>query len=169
MSTVLRSLGLDVESEGNLLRVWWDRLAPVPGGKLVFHRLIRVMIPYTGSLGAQIEELRPGYARVVLDDRRAVRNHLGSVHAVALANLAEFCGNLALAYGLSPRMRFIVTGMHMTYAKKARGRITATCECELPTGEEKVTRQIVVRMCDESGAEVARGELESLVSPKKAA
>ena len=65
-------------------------------------------------------------------DRRAVRNHLDCVHAIALANLAELAGNVALAYSLPDDARFIVSGMEIEYLKKARGMITAIGESPVP-------------------------------------
>ncbi len=65
-------------------------------------------------------------------DRRAVRNHLDCVHAIALANLAELAGNVALAYSLPDDARFIVSGMEIEYVKKARGTITAIGESPVP-------------------------------------
>ena len=66
--------------------------------------------------------LRAGYAEVRMADRRAVRNHLDSVHAVALANLAELAGNVALMYSLPDDARFIMSGMEIEYLKKRAER-----------------------------------------------
>ena len=73
-----------IEKHGNFIRDAWDRLRSVPGGRTVFSRLVGMAAPYTGSIGARVLELREGYSRVELRDRRAVRNHLDCVHAIAL-------------------------------------------------------------------------------------
>ncbi|HLT34975.1 MAG TPA: DUF4442 domain-containing protein, partial [Enhygromyxa sp.] len=126
-----------------------------------------LMAPYTGSIGARVIELREDYAKVVLRDRWAVRNHLTSVHAIALANLAELTGNVALAYSLPDDARFIVAGFDIEYIAKARGTITAICDQELPQTSERREYPVVVEMFDHQQTLVARATLRTLVGPKK--
>jgi uncharacterized protein (TIGR00369 family) len=149
----------------NVIREAWDRLHALPGGKRVFSRLLGMAAPYSGSIGASVEEVRPGHARVSLADRRAVRQHLGSVHAVALVNLAELCGNLAVAYSLPDGVRFIVAGLSIDYLKKARGTITATTDVEVPGGTERREIEVPVVLRDPGGTEVARARLRTLLGP----
>jgi acyl-coenzyme A thioesterase PaaI-like protein len=149
----------------NIIRDAWDLLSRVPGGRHVFSRLVGRMAPYTGSIGAVVRELRPGYALVELRDRRAVRNHLDSIHAVALVNLAELCGNIALFYALPDRTRFIVSGLSIEYLKKARGTITAISECPIPAAGVRAEYKVPVSLRDATGTEVARATLRSLVGP----
>lgn len=107
----------------------WRLFAPLPNGGALYGRFLGWMVPYTGTIRPDVIELRPGFARIAMQDRRRTRNHLGSTHAIALANLAELAGNLALVAGLLPEQRFIVRSFSIRYDKKARGRITATCDC----------------------------------------
>ena len=130
----LQSFVPSIEKRGNFIRESWDRLTKVPGGAALFSRLVGVAAPYTGSMGARVVELRRGFARAELPDRRRVRNHLDCIHAIALANLAELTGNVAVAYSLPDDARFIVAGMSIDYLKKARGTITATSTCQFFTG-----------------------------------
>ncbi|MDJ0835171.1 MAG: DUF4442 domain-containing protein [Acidobacteriota bacterium] len=87
---------------------WWSRARKIPGGPWLFSRFIGFVVPYTGTIRSKILELQPGFARVALNDRRRVRNHLKSVHAIALMNLGEFSTGVALMAQLSDRSRAIL-------------------------------------------------------------
>jgi acyl-coenzyme A thioesterase PaaI-like protein len=151
----------------NLIRDAWNMLSRVPGGRHVFSRFAGRMAPYTGSIGAVVKELRPGYVAVEMKDRRAVRNHLDCIHAIALANLAELAGNIALFYALPDGSRFIVAGISIDYLKKARGTITAISECPIPAPGVRAEYKVPVSLRDAEGTEVARATLRSLVGPVK--
>jgi len=154
-------------SRRNVIRDMWDRIRPLPGGHRLFSRLVGLAAPYTGTMGAVVEELERGRSRVSLRDRWAVRNHLDCVHAIALANLAELTGNVALAYTIPDDARFIVAGLDIDYLKKARGTITGTCDCPEIDGSDRREYQVPVVMRDAGGDEVARATLRTLVGPKK--
>lgn len=166
MASTLARLVPSLDDPRNVIRELYDRLAALPGGKGLFSRAVGRIAPYTGTIDARVVELREGFARVELDDRRRVRNHLRSVHAVALVNLAELTGNLALSYSLPGDARFIVAGLSIDYLKKARGTITATSECVVPSTNERREYEVPVVMSDAAGEVVARATLRSLVGPK---
>ncbi|HUS30149.1 MAG TPA: hotdog fold domain-containing protein [Kofleriaceae bacterium] len=155
-----------LDGSRNLIRQGWDVLSIVPGGKSVFSRLVGRAAPYTATIHASVIALRTGYAEVSMADKRAVRNHLDCVHAIALANLAEMAGNLALAYSLPDDARFIVSGMEIEYVKKARGTITAVGEPPVPRTSMRAAYDVPVTLRDATGEEVAKAILHSLVGPK---
>lgn len=150
----------------NLLRDLWNLLSIVPGGKILFSRLVGRLAPYTGSINATVNVLRAGHAEVAMPDRKGVRNHLDCVHAIALANLAELAGNVALMYSLPDDARFIVSGMDIEYMKKARGTIVAVGEAPIPRTSARAQFTVAVTLRDASGEQVARAVLRSLVGPK---
>lgn len=154
-------------SERNVIRELWDRVHMIPGGRKLFTRAIGLAAPYTGSIGAEVEKLSRGHAEVTLRDRRAVRNHLDCVHAIALCNLAELAGNVALAYSLPDDARFIVAGLDIEYRKKARGTIRAVVDSPVPETSERREYPVPVRMLDAQGEIVAVCTLRTLVGPKK--
>lgn len=157
------------ESDRNIIRDLWDKLSSLPFGKVAFSRAIGFAAPYTSTIDARVTTLRTGYAEVEMRDKPSLRNHLASVHAVALVNLAELTGNVALAYSLPPDGRFIVAGLKIEYLKKSRGLIRATSECPVPSSSERAEYIVPVSMWNKAGEEVARAELRSLVGPKRAA
>lgn len=148
------------------LLVLWRALARVPLGRRVFDRLIGRFVPYTGSIDPEVLELEEGYARVRLRDRRRVRNHLRSVHAVALINLAELTASLAVSTRQPPDGRWIVTGLDTDFVKKARGPIEATCRMEVSDWSEPrdVVGEVVLK--DGAGDVVARTRPRWRIGPR---
>jgi acyl-coenzyme A thioesterase PaaI-like protein len=143
----------------------WRRLAPLPGGRWLFSKLFGFMVPYSGSVGPRICVLEPGHAEVEIPDRRSNRQHLGSVHAIALMNLAEITSGLAMTAGLPPTVRGIVTTLSMTYHKKARGRIRAIAHVAVPTVSEDRDFDVMAECFDREGARVATGNVRWRLGP----
>lgn len=134
----------------------WRRLHSLPGGKWLFARLLGRAVPYTGSIGARVELLEPGHVVMSLRDRRPVRNHLNSVHAIALVNLAEVTSGLAMLTAVPATVRGIVTGLQISYRKKARGWLIAKSTATPPTvGDEPVDADVTATITDADGDVVA--------------
>lgn len=149
------------------LRSAWRRLSGVPGGRWLFARLLGRMVPYSGTIRPEVLALARGHARVAIRDRRRVRNHLRSVHAIALANLAELASGLAMTLALPTDVRGIPVRLEIDYLKKARGRIVAEGVASPPapvTGAADARATAELR--DEAGEVVARAVVTWSIAPR---
>lgn len=140
---------------GPRLLAMWQRLRGLPGGRWLFSRMLGRMVPYSGTIGARVVTLEPGHAVLELEDRRKIRNHLASIHAIALANLGELTSGLATLTGLGGGVRGIVTRIEVEYRKKARGALRAEARVEIPTVSAPMDHEAVARIFDASNEIVA--------------
>lgn len=144
-----------MEAPGARLRALWLRLSPLPGGPRLFSWLLGRMVPYTGSIRARVQRFDPGHVVVDLPDRRRVRNHLRSVHAIALANVGELSTGLAVLGAMDDTVRGILTGLEVTYAKKARGLLRVEARADVPPVTESTDLSVEAHVRDEGGDTVA--------------
>jgi acyl-coenzyme A thioesterase PaaI-like protein len=153
------------QTHGTRLLSLWRRLEPVPGGPWLFSKIFSRTVPYSGSVGPRIRVLEPGHAEVEIPDRRSNRQHLGSVHAIALMNVAEMTSGLAMMAGLPPTVRGIVTSLSMTYQKKARGTIRAVSRVRVPTVTEDREFDVTAECLDRDGVVVATATVRWRLGP----
>jgi len=83
---------------------------------------------YFTTINPQIEELRPNFIKVTMRKRKAIHNHLKTVHAIAMCNLCEYAMGICAESSISSHRRWIPMGMQVAYLKKATTNLTATCD-----------------------------------------
>lgn len=139
-----------------------------PAGDRLFSFALGHIAPYSGSISARVEVLSPGHARVSMKDRRKVRNHLKSIHAIALINLGEIASGLAVLSTIPDTMRGILRGIEAEYVKKARGKLTATANFELPSEiDDNSPVRVTAVLTNEAGDVVTRVHATWLLGYKK--
>jgi uncharacterized protein (TIGR00369 family) len=151
----------------NRALVFWQRCEGLPFGKAHFSRVVCWKAPYFGTISPRFEELRPGFARVSMKKRRGVQNHIGTVHAIAMCNLAELAAGTMTEVSIPAAMRWLPKGMQVEYLKKAETGVEATATLaevgEGPGREVPVT----VEIRDAAGVVVCRAVITMWVSPRR--
>lgn len=143
------------------------------GGSGLGRRLCSWLIcrraPYFSSISPLLEFLEPGRCVAGIRQRRRVQNHIGTVHAIALCNLAEFVGGLATDAAMTRSLRWIPKGMTVRYLKKAIGPMRAEATLDpigdIGSGAERSARVVVK---DRNQETVFDAEIAMWVSPKRA-
>ncbi len=148
----------------------YNRIARKPFGHWLFSRLICFKAPYFGSIKPRMTVLELNRAEATIAHRRSVTNHLGTVHAIALCNLAEFTGGLMTDVSIPASMRWIPKGMSVEYLKKAVGAQRGVATPEFPPREaaEGYELPVNVVVTDPQGDAVFKARISMWVSPKPA-
>lgn len=148
------------------MKAVWEKVRGLPKGGRIMGSLLGRLAPYTGTIHPEVLVLEVGHAKIRIEDQRRLRNHLGSIHAMALANLGELATGGAFNYSLPPDARAILISYAMDYVKKARGPIVAEVTCTPPTTNAKQSYPVHANLTDERGEVVARAVATWLVGPR---
>ena len=153
-------------TETNALRSW-KTLSRSTLGRWIFSRLVCFKAPYFASISPVFEVLEPGRAVARIRKHRAVTNHIGTVHAIAMANLCELVAGTVTEVSVPPAMRWIPRGMKIDYLAKAETDLTG--EATLPPISEGQAMDIAVPVIvrDRSGQPVVRAEITMYLSPRR--
>jgi acyl-coenzyme A thioesterase PaaI-like protein len=96
-------------------------------------RAVGAVIPFVATAGCFIEAYTPTRVAVRLDNREAVQNHLGGLHAAALALLAETASGLVVAINVPSGSAPLLRTMDVSFERFARDAVQA--EATLPDEE----------------------------------
>ena len=147
----------------------WNRLSGTQAGRWLFSQLLCFKAPYFRSIAPRFKELAPGLCAVHVRKRRAVLNHIGTVHAIAMCNAAELAGGVMTEVTIPASVRWIPRGMTVEYLKKATTSVTATARPLNPAFDWAVAGEypVEVSVTDAGGERVFKAIISMWVSPKK--
>lgn len=99
--------------------------------------------------------------------RRRVTNHIGTVHAIAMANLCELVAGTMTEASVPKSMRWIPKSMTIDYLAKAETDVRAEATLA-PVREGEAQNAVVsVDVFDTAGKRVVHSDITMYVSPKK--
>jgi len=145
----------------------YNKLCGFPWGKYIFSKIICRIAPYFKTIKPRFVDLKPGYCEVTMKNRKAVRNHLNSVHAIAMCNLCELVGGTALEVSLPDHLRWIPRGMQVEYLKIAKTDLRGTCTIPESTATRAGSLPVIVHVTDNNGTEVMRTTINMHVTERK--
>jgi len=133
----------------------WSKLQSLPGGKCLFSFILSRSVRYSGSICPQVLRLEAGWCQIEMRDRPKLRNHLRSIHAVALTNLGELCSGLACLSSLPKDSKAIVKSFSIDFHRKARGKIRAESRVSFGEIHDDQDLQVSARLVNSDNEPVA--------------
>jgi acyl-coenzyme A thioesterase PaaI-like protein len=146
----------------------WRALNRLPMGAWIFSRFLCIKAPYFSSISPLFEVLESGQCKVSMKNRRAVHNHIGTVHAIAMCNMAELAAGTMVEVSIPPTHRWIPKGMSVQYLKKAETNLLATAQfAQHPTYGAAQSALVNVIVTDTAGQQVFTAQIDIWIAPKK--
>lgn len=144
----------------------WRRLHGVPLGRWLFTRAVCLRAPYFASLSPLILEIEPDHVTARVRKRRKVKNHIGTVHALACANLCELCAGVLMEAAIPAHRRWIPRGMNIEYLAKAATDVTATARLPETRWEDGEDVPVDVSVLGEDGREVVHAVIRMYITAR---
>jgi acyl-coenzyme A thioesterase PaaI-like protein len=130
------------------------------GYTLVFNNMVKL----AGTAGLRVEKLTPREVQVHLNNKRSIRNHIGSLHACSMALAAESATGMILGMNVPDTHLPLIKTMNVDFVRRCQGGVRATATLsekdyqrihEEDRGDVKV--DVVVE--DDSGQEPIKAEM----------
>jgi acyl-coenzyme A thioesterase PaaI-like protein len=146
------------------------RLARLPFGERLFSFGYQLAAPYFLTIPARLVLVEPGRAEARMWQAPWVRNHLGTVHAIALCNLAEYTMGAVAEASVPATHRWVPKGMSVEYLALARGAMHAVATLELPASDlgDGIELPVAVSVRDGGGTEVFTATIRIWVTARAA-
>ena len=154
--------------KNKVLRLW-ERFSTTPLRRWLFSRIVCFRAPYFGSIMPLFVSMQPGEVVIQMRKRRRVKNHIGTVHAIAMCNLAELAAGTMMEVSIPGSHRWIPKNMSVEYLSKAETDVRAIATLSpLPEfGSDASEIQVPVAILNHHGETVMKASIRMWVSPRK--
>lgn len=152
--------------------VWrrYQQLRRRPLGQALFSWLVCRRSPYFRTIRPRVLGLQPGRCLVAMPKRRAVYNHLNTIHALAIGNLCELAAGLLMEVTTPPNLRWLPKGMTIEYLRKAETELIAIAELPADISLQAATEApVTVAVRDRRGEIVVRAVIRMWLSARPSA
>ena len=144
----------------------YHRFLKLPFGRRLFSWYSARRAPYFSTISPLITELRPNYCEVSFTKRKAVQNHIGTTHVIAICNGLEMAMGFMCEASIPKHLRWIPKGMSVAYPAKAATDIR--CVAQVPSDAwQPGDLPISVIAYDTEGKVVVEGTITVWVSERK--
>lgn len=130
-------------------------------------------VKFAGTTGVKIEKVTRQQAILSLKNKKSVQNHIGGIHAIAAAVLAESVTGIVFGMNLPDSRLPLLKSMKINYQRRMQGNLTAVAQLNseqmtLMEQQEKGDIIVPVIITDESGQQPLECEMEwAWVSKKR--
>lgn len=126
---------------------------------MALNKVLTLGIPFNAPHGFKIRELNEDTVIISLPNRKLNHNHLGGVHACAMATVGEFCAGMSLlqSFGIT-RYRLILSELHVKYTYQGRVDLEGSCS------PRQIDKEAVKKVLDTEGKHLQK--LETLIRDK---
>jgi acyl-coenzyme A thioesterase PaaI-like protein len=134
--------------------------------------LVGRVVKFVGTARLDVEELTCERAVVSVKNRGRVQNHIGSVHAAAMALLAETATGFVVGMNVPDDRVPVIKSMNVQFQKRAKGALRAVAELspeqlESIASTEKGETMVKVSVTDEAGIEPIACQMVWAWTPKR--
>lgn len=120
-------------------------------------KLFCSQVKYANTSKITIVDIESDKVLLTLANKKRVQNHIGGVHAIAAALLAESASGIVFGINLPDRSLPLLKSMTINYQRRMQGSLTAiatiTDQQKEALTAEKGDMNIAVSITDESGEE----------------
>lgn len=150
---------------GNYLINLYERCLKMPFGRKIFSAMFARKAPYFKTIKPLITELKPNFCQLTFKKRKAVQNHIGTVHAIAVCNGMEMAMGAVAEASIPKHLRWLPKGMNVQYLAKTDSDVTieaSSSESTWQPGDQPIS----VETKRSDGTVVAAGHITIYVSEK---
>ena len=145
----------------------YRKLQKLPvGGNYLFSKVLGVKVPYFSTVKPRMQIMEPGRAVLTMKKRRAVYNHIKTVHVIAICNGLEMAMGMVVEATIPSHLRWLPKGMNVDYPAKADTNIRVEALVDVADFKPNSDVVVDVKAYRDDGTVVVGGTITVWVTEK---